>query len=217
MSYYVKLALKQEIKQQVRDIGSKFVNNFEISAQEAVFIVLQLPMRKASRQIIFINTSSPKERVELLKPLNDIKEMDDSDDIYTSGLLKRYFKRPVQLEHLTLADWAAWYDNSGKPYVKQFNDLDADGLITENFIDHYQNDDDDKDDNDEIKKILGKTKKRKKARIIRSVWFNKQADPEKHYRELIMLFTAWRNEEIDLLGGFSSYQDRYSALSKVID
>ena len=42
------------VKQQVRDIGSKFVNNVEISAQEAVYIVLQLPMRKASRQVIFI-------------------------------------------------------------------------------------------------------------------------------------------------------------------
>ena len=49
------------IKQQVRDIGSKFVNNVEISAQEAVYIVLQLPMRKASRQIVFINTSPPEE------------------------------------------------------------------------------------------------------------------------------------------------------------
>ena len=32
------------IKQQVRDIGSKFLNNVEISAQEAVYIILQLPM-----------------------------------------------------------------------------------------------------------------------------------------------------------------------------
>ena len=48
------------IKQQVRDIGSKFVNNVEISAQEAVYIVLQLPMKKASRQIVFINTSPPE-------------------------------------------------------------------------------------------------------------------------------------------------------------
>ena len=54
------------IKQQLRDIGSKFLNNVEISAQEAVYIVLQLPMRKASRQVIFINTSPPEERVELL-------------------------------------------------------------------------------------------------------------------------------------------------------
>ena len=38
------------IKQQVRDIGSKFLNNVEISAREAVYITLQLSMRKASRQ-----------------------------------------------------------------------------------------------------------------------------------------------------------------------
>ena len=36
------------IKQQVRDIGNKFLNNVEISAQEAVYIALQLPMRKSS-------------------------------------------------------------------------------------------------------------------------------------------------------------------------
>ena len=44
------------------------MNNVEISAQEAVYVVLQLPMRKASRPVIFINTSPPEERVELLKP-----------------------------------------------------------------------------------------------------------------------------------------------------
>lgn len=48
-------------------------------------------MRKASRQIIFINTSPPGERVELSKPMNDIKDMDDGcEEIYTSGLIKRY-------------------------------------------------------------------------------------------------------------------------------
>ena len=36
------------IKQQVRDIGNKFLNNVEISAQEAVYIVLKLPMKKSS-------------------------------------------------------------------------------------------------------------------------------------------------------------------------
>ena len=103
------------IKQQVRDIGSKFLNNVEISAQEAVYIVLQLPMRKASRQVIFINTSPPEERVELLKPINEIKEMDDEcDEIYATGLLMRYTKRPASLERVTLADWAAWYDSFGK-------------------------------------------------------------------------------------------------------
>ena len=94
-----------------RDIGNKFLNSVEISAQEAVYIVLQLPMKKSSRQVIFINTTPPNERVQLLKPINDIQEMeDDCEDVYTNGLLQRYAKRPLSLEHLTLADWAAWYD-----------------------------------------------------------------------------------------------------------
>ena len=52
-----------------------------------------------------------------------------------------------------------------------------------------------------------KHKKRSKARIIQSVCFNKEVDSEKHYRELIMLFTAWRNEKTDLIGNCSSYQE----------
>ena len=47
------------IRQQVRDIGNKFLNSVEISAQEAVYIVLQLPMRKSSREVIFIPTAPP--------------------------------------------------------------------------------------------------------------------------------------------------------------
>ena len=75
------------IKQQVRDIGNKFLNSVEISAQEAVYIVLQLPTKKSSHQVIFINTAPPNERVQLLKPINNILEMeDDCEGVYTGGL-----------------------------------------------------------------------------------------------------------------------------------
>ena len=125
-----------QYKQQVRDIGSKFLNNVEISAQEAVYITLLLPMRKASRQIIFINTSPPDERVELLKPIEEIKQMDDdSEEIYTTGLLRRYCKHPPKLENLTLADWAAWYDNcSSKPYVKETHESDIEVFHWKNIL-----------------------------------------------------------------------------------
>ena len=63
-----------------------------------------------------------------------------------------------------------------------------------------------------------KNKKRSKARIIRSIGFNKMADPENiYYRELIMLFTSWRNENIDLIGNCSSYQEHYLLLKGQID
>lgn len=93
--------------------------------------------------------------------------------------------------------------------------MDTDGFQLETFIDHCHNDD---DNDDEVNvNASSKTKKRSKARIIRSVWFNKETDPEKHYPELVMLFTAWRNEEVDLLGPYSSYQEQYNAISKAIN
>ena len=156
------------IKQQVRDIGNKFLNSVEISAQEAVYIVLQLLMKKSSRQVIFINTTPPNERVQLLKPINDIQEMeDDCEDVYTNGLLQRYAKRPLSLEHLTLADWAAWYDSGGKPYIKKSVKKDADNLPLET-ADSDENDDDLFDSN------AINSKKRSKARIIGSVWYNRE-------------------------------------------
>ena len=53
------------IKPQVIDIGNIFLNSVEIRAQEAVYIALQLPMRKSSRQVTLIKTSPPEERVQL--------------------------------------------------------------------------------------------------------------------------------------------------------
>ena len=71
------------IKQQVRDIANKFLNSVEISA--------------------------PLKQVELLKPLSEIEKMsDESEEIHSGVLLKRYVERPDSLKNITLADWAAW-------------------------------------------------------------------------------------------------------------
>ena len=43
------------IKQEVCDIGNKFLNSVEISAQEAVYVVLQLPITKCNFHYFFIN------------------------------------------------------------------------------------------------------------------------------------------------------------------
>ena len=188
------------IKQQVRDIGNKFLNSVEISAQEAVYVVLQLPMRKASRSVIFINTSPPTERVELLKPLSEIEEMeDDSEEIQSGGLLKRYVERPDCMHNVTLADWAAWYDGCGQKHYRKTNEkTDFDNLPIEN--EDEVNDNEILNETSEVMPSISKTvKKRSQARIIRSVWFNREAQPEKHFQELIMLFPPWRNEVTDLL------------------
>ena len=188
------------IKQHVRDIGNKFLNSVEISRQEGVYIVLQLPMKKSSSQVIFINTTLCDERVQLLKPINDIQEMeDDCEDVFSYGLLKIYAKRPLSLGHLTLADWAAWYDSGGKPYIKKSfpNDTDNLPLVT---VDSDENGDDLFDDNTINSKNTEKRDQKSELSEVFGIIVKKIQ--KKHYQEPNMLFTLWRNEYTDLLTNF---------------
>ena len=109
-------------------------------------------MKKSSRQVVFINTAPPDDIVQLLKPVNAIKEMEDNcEDVYTTGLLQRYAKHPFTLEHLTLADWTAWYDSCGKPCVKKSIQKDTDNFPLET-TNHDENDDELCDENTISKK-----------------------------------------------------------------
>ena len=101
-----------DIVKRVRHIGNKFLNAVEISAQEAVYLVLQMPLRRSSRDFQFINTSDPDERTFLVKSMEKIKDLPDySQDIESDNVLKRYQRRPKKLESLCLADFVAWFDS----------------------------------------------------------------------------------------------------------
>ena len=157
------------IKQEVRDIGNRFLNSVEIIAQEVVYILLLLPMGKSSREVVFVNNSPPKDRVQLLKIMDDINEMDDEDeDVYTSGLLKRYINRAANLEQVSQQTRLLGMIHVAKDFRKKSLNIDVDGLPFDTY------DDDNNDDEGEHINQLAKCKKRVKARIIRSVFFNNQ-------------------------------------------
>ena len=79
-----------DIKRQVRHIGNQFLNSVEVSAQEAAYLVLQMPLTKGSRDVLFINTSPPDERVLLLKQQYQLQIIHIHQwDIMKKGLRKR--------------------------------------------------------------------------------------------------------------------------------
>ena len=70
-----------------------------------------MPLRRSSREFQFINTSDPDERTFLLKSMDEIKELpNNSCDIESDNIIKRYQRRPKQLENVCLADFVAWYN-----------------------------------------------------------------------------------------------------------
>ncbi|VDN24273.1 unnamed protein product [Gongylonema pulchrum] len=76
--------------------------------EEAAYNILQLPMSCSSEQVVFIQTSPPDERVGIVKPQHELRNLvPASSDCFMHGLLEHYTKRPTQMESVTLADFAA--------------------------------------------------------------------------------------------------------------
>ena len=71
-----------------------------MSAQEAVYLALQIPLTKCTRNIVFINTSIPEERIFLQKPISVLDELPaESTDIESDNTIQRYSKRPKKLQN----------------------------------------------------------------------------------------------------------------------
>lgn len=152
--------------------------------------------------------------MQLLKSMEEINEMsDDSEDVNSSNLITKYAQRPIYLESITLADFAAKHYKTAS-YSRNIgtkNIVDSDGFPLES---------DDIDNNQDNVRVEcqssdTKLKERKKPRVIRSVWFNIEIDEENHFRDLLMLFTSWRAES-ELLR-FGSFRRGYQVCKNIIE
>lgn len=65
------------IQQQLQHLGNVFLNHREVTAQEAIYRALPLPLRRTSRTVIFVPTDLPEDRVKIVKPSNVLEQMDE--------------------------------------------------------------------------------------------------------------------------------------------
>jgi hypothetical protein len=136
-----------------------------------------MPLRRSSREFQFINTSDADERTFLLKSMDKIKELpDNSCDIESDNIIKRYQRQPKQLENVFLADFVAWYNckSEGKEQIKaKPNSPLPDVYLPENNVNDNLDDLSDLEQTsqkDEYEMKGGITLiKRKKPRIIRQL------------------------------------------------
>ncbi|XP_061190194.1 uncharacterized protein LOC133198057 [Saccostrea echinata] len=201
-----------DLKRQVRHIGNKFLNFVEVSAQEASYLILQMPLTQASREVVFINTSPPEDRVFLLKHQDELNELPkDSTDIKADGMIQRYARRPKQLENWCLADVVSvvsFPKEMHKDVQEEVNDDNPEENSQETFF----------TDQDVLVHLKNgvKIRRRKNKRVIRYVGYSQKTNSEQYYRERILLFLPWRNENTDLLGGFQTYEQHYRQQACII-
>lgn len=100
LSQMLKEAAKElkdaDIKSRLQKIGSVYLSNREISAHEAAYRLLSIPLKRCSSKMVWIPTDLPDERIGILKPQSLLDELDDDDtDIYALGIVEKYKKDQI--------------------------------------------------------------------------------------------------------------------------
>jgi len=131
---------------------------------------------------VFINTAQPEERVYILRPQEELEELeDDSTEIRCKNLLDYYVLRPDELEDTCLAEFASMFERTIVPPSLTGKDRKN---KTQTF---------------KLKKNSGFVRKRTTPKIIRYRHYGKKEDFKNYCREQLMLFVPWRDEKDELL------------------
>ncbi|XP_071956833.1 uncharacterized protein [Antedon mediterranea] len=200
----------KEVKSVLRQVGSVFLNHREVSAQESVYRLLSMPMKKVSRTIVFINTDPKKSRAVVLKNADQLESLDDDhEDIFQMSIVDRYEHRPTSLENMSLAEFASTYTADYKEKNRDTDDsvpvvFDDPEIQYEKCFPKYI----------KLKNQKGSMRKRRRPAVIRFRKFNVDKDPSNFYRAKLMLYFPWRNEDNDLLAGYDEYKDHYEVVFK---
>lgn len=179
-------------KNKALKICSKLMSKREICAQEAVFKLCHLPMRKSSRATVFMPAFPKRERVRMI-----LRDSITNENIqHGKNGIDRYIMRPVDLHQLCLLEFMAHYEP--KQSDNQEN-LDQD-LIEEE---------------DEPLRPLrmpeitltdnkSKMKRRRKPAIVKRPFFNPTEDSERYFYSLLLSYCSFDSE--DQFEGFDSYR-----------
>jgi hypothetical protein len=77
----------------MKSVAKKFLTHREVSAQEAIYRLLSLPLVQGSRQILFIPTDLPEHRTRLFKPMKVIDTLEDDDpDVFMVSFSFQFIK-----------------------------------------------------------------------------------------------------------------------------
>lgn len=169
-----------------------FLNHVEVGAQDAAYILLQMPLRKASRQFTFFNTNVENERVVLFKSHSVLKEMPkQSQAIEADNNIKRYQRRLGTMEKCCLAEYIANYivkfSKEGETNKNLSTELPEENYDLDIVDGPYANEEEGEGDNvcdDDSKQEVHFGKdgsilyKRRVPHMIYSVGFNKEHDKE---------------------------------------
>ena len=162
-----------------------------------------------SRTVAFVDTNVKKDRIGVLKPKNVIEGLDENDpSVFCTNLIDRYQHRPLELRGKCLAEFAANYQTN-------YNDEDGDSGNSD-VLPPVNIDTGKASNKIKLTDGYGQMHQRRREAIIRFMRYNKEKNPTNWFRSKLMLYFPWYNEEIDLLGGHSTYELHYRIVHAIV-
>ena len=187
-----------EVKEQLKKMGSSYLSHREISAQEAVYRALSMPLKCFSRDTIFIPAHKNCTRMSV--PLRLMKNNDGSDESpWMTNIVDRYHARPCHktFETMCLAKFA-----SGFRVVRASSDPNQaeDSSVSLDSKSKFT-----------LQNGLGEIAKRTKSKdaIIRYPKFSRTKQPEDYFFVLLKLYLPHRNDDQLKPSTFETYEDFY--------
>ncbi|VDI64134.1 Hypothetical predicted protein [Mytilus galloprovincialis] len=145
----------------------------------------------------------------------------DSTEIESDNDIKRYSRRPKQLENWCLADYVSQLELQYPKTSESSDDHETEQQENES---ESENEEANADVIEEINNKIDITLKngiriyqRKTLKVIRYVKYNYKTDSENFYRERLMLFYPWRNELSDLQCGHETFEKMYLTVARLLE
>ncbi|KAG7465590.1 hypothetical protein JOB18_040958 [Solea senegalensis] len=160
-------------RDEMKLIMQAYSKHREVSAQEAVARTCSLPLKKCTRNVVFVQTDD--NALKMSHPMSRLKNMSpEAEEVWMSGVPEKYEVRPAapEFEFMCLAEFASEYrilygrQTEGKQALPLQNDK---GFIQ--------------------KRTKGK------CAVIRFPRFSEKKQPEKHYRRLLKLYFPHRSDK----------------------
>ncbi|KAJ8681807.1 hypothetical protein QAD02_017599 [Eretmocerus hayati] len=96
--------INMPLKDELRSVGNVFINSNSMTAQEAVYHCLSLPLISSTRSSVYVNTVPINERVKMLETLKELQSLgNNSNEIFYPSIFINYANRRQKLEESCLA------------------------------------------------------------------------------------------------------------------
>ncbi|WAR30905.1 PIF1-like protein [Mya arenaria] len=112
-----------QVNEQMKKVAFAFSNARTVSAQEAAYRVLGLPLYVSNFTTVWIPSGLPENRIRILKSKQQLNALDDDDEnVFSTNIIDRYAARPSDLKQMCLAEFAMWYGLQKKDTKQDDND-----------------------------------------------------------------------------------------------